>query len=78
MSRFVGDARDFRRLDEPRVLCSPRTCSKSSTSSVTRETSKERAVRTWLADNEPNQVLARSLFEDGFAAEDVSNKPLGC
>jgi len=38
---------------------------------------QERSVRTWLAGNEPNQVLARSLFEDGFAAENVSNKRLG-
>ena len=40
---------------------------------------QERAVKQWLADNEPNKVRALSLTEDGFldtnASKQLLNEP---
>ena len=73
MSRFIGDARDFRRPDEPPVLVITEDLLDELSVSECARDEQERAVKLWLADNEPNKVLARSLREDGFLGENVSN-----
>ena len=73
MSRFVGDARDFRRTDEPPVLVITEDLLDELRVSECARDEQERAVKLWLADNEPNKVLAHSLREDGFLGENVSN-----
>lgn len=73
MSRFVGDARDFRNPGEPRVLVlTGDLLDELGVAGCGRDV-QERAVKQWLADNEPNKLLALSLREDGFLAENVSN-----
>ncbi len=73
MSRFVGDARDFRRPDEARVLILTRDLLDELGVASCGRDDQERAVKQWLLDNEPNKILALSLSEDGFLAENVSN-----
>lgn len=73
MSRFVGDAQDFRRPDESPVLVITEDLLEELSVSKSARVEQERAVKQWLADNEPNKVLARSLREDGFVATNVSN-----
>lgn len=73
MSRFVGDAQDFRRPDEPPVLVITEDLLEELNASTSARAEQERSVKQWLADNEPNKVLARSLREDGFLDENVSN-----
>ena len=73
MSRFVGDARDFRRPDEPPVLVITEDLLDELGVAGCGRDDQERAVKQWLADNEPNKVLAHSLREDGFLDVNVSN-----
>ena len=73
MSRFVGDARDFRRPDEPRVLVLTEDLLEELHVRDASRGDQEHSVRAWLAGNEPNQVLALSLRKDGFLAENSSN-----
>ena len=73
MSRFVGDARDFRRADEPRVLMLTEDLLDELDVADATRSEQEGAVRAWLADNTPNQVLALSLQKDGFLDEKLSN-----
>ena len=58
MSRFVGDARDFRRPDEPRVLILTEDLLDELGVAGCARDDQDRAVEQWLADNEPNKVLA--------------------
>jgi hypothetical protein len=74
MSRFVGDARDFRRPDEPRVLILTGDLLDELGVAGCGRDDQERAVKEWLAGNEPNKILALSLREDGFLDANVSNK----
>ncbi len=73
MSRFIGEAEDFRQPGEPRrvVVTSDLLDELGVTDSAQAE--QERAVTAWLAHNRPHQVLAVSLRKAGFAAENVSN-----
>lgn len=73
MSRFVGDARDFRKLGEPRVFVLTADLLDELGVAGCGRDDQERAVKQWLADNEPNKVLALSLREDGFLDANVSN-----
>jgi len=72
MSRFMGEAEDFRQPNEPRrILVTRDLLAGLGVADVPRE-DQERVVREWLVDNEPHQLLALSLRHDGFmAAEDV-------
>jgi len=73
MSRFVGEAEDFRQPGEPRriIVASDLLDELGVTDRPRHE--QEVAVKEWLAHNRPHQVLAISLRKDGFLAEDVSN-----
>lgn len=58
MRRFVGDARDSRWPDEPPVLVITKDLLDEFSASECDRQEQERAVKQWLADNEPNEVLA--------------------
>lgn len=73
MSRFVGEAEDFRQPGEPRrILVVSDLLDELGVADCTRD-EQEVAVKEWLAHNRPHQVLALSLRKDGFLAENVSN-----
>ncbi len=73
MSRFVGDARDFRRPDEPAVLVLTKDLLDELGVVSCARAEQERVVKEWLSDHEPNRVLALSLRKDGFLPGNVSN-----
>ena len=73
MSRFVGDARDFRKPGEPRALVLTADLLDELGVAGCGRDDQARAVKQWLADNEPNNLLALSLREDGFLDANVSN-----
>ncbi len=73
MSRFVGDAQDFRRPDEPPVLVITEDLLDELGVTGCSRDEQLMAVKGWLADHEPNRVLAHSLREDGLLEENVSN-----
>jgi len=73
VSRFIGEADDFRKPGEPRrLVITDDLLDELGVAGAPRD-EQERAVKGWLAHNEPHQVLALSLREDGFLAENVSN-----
>ncbi len=73
MSRFVGDARDFRKPGVPRVLVLTADLLDELGVAGCGRDDQDQAVKQWLADNEPNKLLALSLREDGFLDTNVSN-----
>lgn len=74
MSRFIGEAEDFLRPGESRRLIITDDLLDELGVAERSRSDQERAVKAWLAGNEPHQVLALSLRKDGFLAENVSNK----
>lgn len=73
MSRFIGDADDFAKPGEPRLLVvAPDLLDELRVYECERDV-QQRAVDGWLARNEPNKVLAFSLRKAGFLDESVSN-----
>ncbi|MHB1910461.1 MAG: hypothetical protein ACYCTI_00190 [Acidimicrobiales bacterium] len=74
MSRFIGDERDFRRPGQARVLVLTEDLLEELHVTDRPRVDQERAVRDWLGDHEPGQVLALSLQQDGFVPENLSNK----
>ncbi len=78
MSRFVGDAQDFRRPDEPPVLVITEDLLDDLGVTGCSRDEQLMVVKGWLADHEPNhepnRVLAHSLREDGLLAENVSKQ----
>jgi len=73
VSRFVGDAEDFRQPGEPRRVIVTRDLLEELGVAGCSRDKQELAVKEWLAHNTPHQVLAMSLRKDGFLAENVSN-----
>ena len=73
MSRFVGDAEDFRRPGGARVLVLTDDLLDELGVAGCSRAEQERAVTGWLVHNPPNQILALSLREDGFIDENLSN-----
>ncbi len=73
MSRFIGEAEDFRQPGEPRRIIVTRDLLEELGVADSPRAEQECAVQTWLANNRPHQVLAISLREDGFLGENVSN-----
>ncbi len=73
MSRFIGEAEDFLRPGESRRLIITGDLLDELGVAESSRSDQERAVKGWLAGNEPHQVLALSLRKDGFLAENVSN-----
>jgi len=73
MSRFVGEAEDFRQPGEPRRIIVASDLLDDLGVADRRRDEQEVAVKEWLAHNRPHQVLAVSLRRDGFLAENVSN-----
>jgi len=73
MSRFIGEAEDFLRLGESRRLIITGDLLDELGVAESSRADQERAVKGWLAGNEPHQVLALSLRKDGFLDENVSN-----
>lgn len=74
MSRFVGDAQDFRRPGEPRLILITADLLDELGVADGRRADQEQAVNSWLRGNTPNKVLALSLRMDGFLVGNVSNK----
>jgi hypothetical protein len=74
MSPFIGDDRDFRPPGQARVLVLTEDLLEELHVTDRPRADQERAVRDWLGDHEPGQVLALSLRQDGFAVQNVSNK----
>ena len=66
MTRFIGDPEDFRNPDEPRHLVVTADLLVELGVADEDRSEQERAVRHWLADNEPPKVLAASLRAEGF------------
>ena len=73
MSRFMGEAEDFRRPGEPRRLVITEDLLDELDVADCPRDKQQRAVDTWLASNRPHQILALSLREDGLLTENVSN-----
>lgn len=73
MSRFIGEAEDFLRPGESRRLIITGDLLDELGVAESSRGDQERAVKGWLAGNEPHQVLALSLRKDGFLAENASN-----
>lgn len=73
MSRFVGEAEDFRLPGEPRRIVVTRDLLEELGVASGGRGEQELAVKEWLAHNRPHQVLALSLRKDGFLDENVSN-----
>lgn len=73
MSRFIGEAEDFRRPGEPRRLIITEDLLDELGVTDCPRSEQQRAVDDWLASNRPNQILALSLRDDGFVDENVSN-----
>jgi len=73
MSRFIGDAKDFRQPGEPRLLVIASDLLDELGVFDCERDVQQRAVGGWLRRNEPNQVLAISLRKAGFLGENVSN-----
>ncbi len=73
MSRFVGEAEDFRQPGEPRrVVVASDLLDELGVTNCPRD-EQELAVKEWLVRNRPHQVLAISLRTAGVAPENVSN-----
>lgn len=73
MSRFMGEAEDFRLPGEPRRVLVTRDLIEELGVTGHPRGEQELAVKVWLVTNEPHQVLALSLRADGFLDENVSN-----
>ena len=73
MSRFIGEAEDFRRPGEPRRLIITEDLLDELGVTDCPRSKQQRAVDDWLASNRPNQILALSLRDDGFVDKNVSN-----
>ena len=71
MSRFVGEAEDFRQPGEPRRIIVASDLLDELGVSACARSEQERSVKEWLADNRPHQVLAISLRKARFADENV-------
>ena len=66
MTRFMGEAEDFRQPGERlRVLVTRDLLDTLGVADRPR-VEQERVVREWLVANEPHQLLAISLRQDGF------------
>jgi len=74
MSRFIGDERDFRQQGQARVLVLTEDLLEELHVTDRPRADQERAVRDWLGEHEPGQVLALSLRQDGFVPKNLSNK----
>ncbi len=73
MSRFMGEAEDFRLPGEPRRVLVTRDLIEALGVADHPRGEQELAVKAWLVTNEPHQVLALSLRADGFLDANVSN-----
>ena len=73
MSRFMGEAEDFRLPGEPRRVLVTRDLIEELGVAGHPRGEQELAVKAWLRTNEPHQVLTLSLRADGFLDENVSN-----
>ncbi len=66
MSRFVSEARDFRPAGEPRPIFATEDLLKTLGVSDQDRVEQQRAVDDWLSRNEPHELLAYMLVQDGF------------
>lgn len=73
MSRFVGEAEDFRLPGEPRRIIVARDLLEELGVQAASRADQAIAVKEWLAHNRPHQVLALSLRKEGFDVDNVSN-----
>lgn len=73
MSRFIGDAKDFSKPGEPRLLVVASDLLEELGIAECGRRDQQRAVDEWLDRNKPNKVLAISLRKAGFLGENVSN-----
>jgi len=73
MSRFMGEAEDFRLPGEPRRVLVTRDLIEALGVADHPRGEQELAVKAWLVTNKPHQVLALSLRADGFLDANVSN-----
>lgn len=73
MSRFMGEAEDFRLPGEPRRVLVTRDLLEDLGVASHPRGEQELAVKAWLVANEPHQLLALSLRADGFLDENLSN-----
>ena len=73
MSRFIGEAEDFRQPGEPRRIIVASDLLDELGVSACARSEQDGAVNEWLAHNRPHQVLAISLRKAGFTVENVSN-----
>ncbi len=68
MSRFPGEAEDFRQPGEGRQVLVTRDLRDALGVADRPRVEQERVVRGWLVANEPHQLLAISLRQDGLMA----------
>jgi len=66
VSRFVSEARDFRAAGEPRPIFATEDLLNTLGVSDQDRVEQQRAVDDWLSRNEPHDLLAYMLVQDGF------------